>query len=75
MPLNRSNIGIAFTASRYKNFRAFAAMFAMPATYVSDEEDDDHIPTQSQDEQPIQMTSTSSNEDPKCPSEGAHICF
>ena len=29
-PLNRSNIGIAFTASGYKNFRAFAAMFAMP---------------------------------------------
>ena len=23
VPLNRSNIGIAFTASRYKNFRAF----------------------------------------------------
>ena len=75
MPLNRSNIGIAFTASGYKNLRAFAAMFAMPVTYVSDEEDDDHVPTQSQDEQPIQITSTSSNEDPKRPSEGAHICF
>ena len=72
VPLNRSNIGIAFTASGYKNFRAFAAMFAMPATYVSDEEDDDHVPTQSQDEQPIQITSPSSNEDPKRPSsEGA----
>ena len=47
-------------------------MFAMPATYVSDEEDDDHVPTQSQDEQPIQITSPSSNVDPKCPSsEGA----
>ena len=72
MPLNRSNIGIAFTASRYKNFRAFAAMFAIPATYVSDEEDHDHVPTQSQNEQPIQITSPSSNEDPKRPSsEGA----
>ena len=68
VPLNRSNIGIAFTASGYKNFRAFAAMFAMPATYVSDEEDDDHVPRQSQDEQSIQITSTSSNEDPKHPS-------
>ena len=31
VPLNRSNIGIAFTASGYKNFKAFAAMFTMPA--------------------------------------------
>ena len=62
VPLNRSNIGIAFTASGYKNFRAFAAMFAMPATYVSDDEDDDPVPTQSPDEQPIQITSPSSNE-------------
>ena len=65
VPLNRSNIGIAFTAPGYKNFRAFAALFAMPATYVSDDKDDDPVPTQSPDEQPIQI-------DPKCPSsEGA----
>ena len=61
MPLNRSNIGIAFAASGYKNFRAFAALVAMPATYVSDDEDDDPVPTQSPDEQPIQI-------DRKCPS-------
>ena len=64
VPLNRSNIAIAFTASRYKNFRAFATMFGMPATYVSDDEDNDHVPMQSLDEQPIQITSPSSNEDP-----------
>ena len=72
VPLNRSNVGIAFTASGYKNFRAFATMFAMPTTYASDDEDDDPVPTQSPDEQSVQFTSTSSNEDPKCPSsEGA----
>ena len=65
VPLNRSNISITFTAPGYKNFRAFAALFAMPATYVSDDEDDDPVPMQSLDEQPIQT-------DPKCPSsEGA----
>ena len=65
VPLNKSNIGIAFTAPGYKNFRAFAALFAMPATYVSDDKGDDPVPTQSPDEQPIQI-------DPKCPSsEGA----
>ena len=67
VPLNRSNIGIAFTASRYKNFTAFAALFAMPATYVSDDEDDDPLPTQSPDEQPIQI-------DPKCPSSEGATC-
>ena len=75
VPLNRSNIGIAFTASGYKNFKAFAAMFAMfamPATYISDDEDDDHVPAQPPDEQPIQITSPSSNEDTQRPSsEGA----
>ena len=72
VPLNRSNIGIAFTASGYKNFKPFAAMFAMPATYVSDDEDDDHVPTQPPDEQPIQITYPSSNEDTQRPSsEGA----
>ena len=72
VPLNRNNIGIASMASGYNIFRAFAAMFTMPATYVSDDEDDDPVPTQSPDEQPIKITSPSSNEDPKCPSsEGA----
>ena len=66
VPLNRSNIGIAFTESGYKNFKAFAAMFAMPATYISDDEDDDPIPLSSLDEQPICATSPSPHEDPVC---------
>ena len=65
VPLNRSNIDIAFTASGYTNFKAFAAMFAMPATYVSDDEDD-AIPSSSLDEQPICATSPSPHEDPVC---------
>ena len=72
VPLNRSNIGIAFTASGYKNFKAFAAMFAMPATYVSDDEEDDVVPSPSLDEQPIRSTSPYPHEDPvHSPSEGA----
>ena len=53
VPLNRSNIGIAFTVSGYKNFKAFAAMFAMSATYISDNEEDEVVPSPSFDEQPI----------------------
>ena len=72
VPLNRSNIGIAFTASGYKNFKAFAAMFTMPATYVSDNEEDETVPSPSQDEQPICSTSPSPHGDPvHSPSEGA----
>ena len=64
VPLNRSNIGIAFTASGYKNFKAFAAMFTMPATYVSDDEEDETVPSPSLDEQPIRSTSPSPHGDP-----------
>ena len=72
IPLNRSNIGIAFTASGYKNFKAFAAMFAMPATYVSDDEEDETAPLPSLNEQPIRSTSPSPHGDPvHSPSEGA----
>ena len=72
VPLNRSNIGIAFTASGYKNFKAFATMFAMPATYVSDDKEDNNVPLPSLNEQPIRSTSPSSHEDRLCsPSEGA----
>ena len=72
VPLNRSNIGIAFTASGYKNFKAFAAMFAMPATYVSDDKEDETVPSPSLDEQPIRSTSPSPHGDPVCfPSKGA----
>ena len=71
VPLNRSNIGIAFTASGYKNFKAFAAMFAMPATYVSDDEEDETVPSPSLNEQPTCSTSPSPHEDPVgSPSEG-----
>ena len=38
VPLNKSNIGICFTASGYKQFRAFAALCGMPATFISDSE-------------------------------------
>ena len=72
VPLNRSNIGIAYTASGYKNFKAIATMFAMPATYVSDEEKDETIPSPSLDKQPICSTSPSPHGDPvRSPSEGA----
>ena len=72
VPLNRSNIGIAFTASGYKNFKAFAAMFTMPATYISDDEEDEVVPSPSLDEQPIRSTTPSPHDDPvHPPSEGA----
>ena len=72
VPLNKSNIGIAFTASGYKNFKAFATMLVMPATYVSDDEEDDTVPSPSLDEQLIRSTSPSPHGDPVCsPSEGA----
>ena len=72
VPLNRSNIGIAFTTSGYKNFKAFASMFAMPATYVPDNEEDETVPSPSLNEQPIRSTSPSPHEDPvRSPSEGA----
>ena len=40
VPLNKSNIGICFTASGYKQFRTFAALCGMPATFISDDEED-----------------------------------
>ena len=42
IPLNQSNIGICFTASGYHNFSNFAALFGIPATYISDDEDETH---------------------------------
>ena len=76
VPLNRSNIGIVFTASGYKNFKAFVAMFAMPATYISDDEEDEGIPSPSLDEQPIRSTTPSPHEDPvHSPSEGVTTDF
>ena len=72
IPLNRSNIGIAFTTSGYKKGQAFAAMFAMPATYVSDDKEDDVVPLPSLNEQPICSSSPYPHEDPvRSPSKGA----
>ena len=53
VPLNKSNIGICFTASGYKQFRAFAALCGMPATFISDDEEDE--PTNPPAERPITM--------------------
>ena len=54
VPLNKSNVGICFTASGYKQFRAFAALCGMPATFISDDEEDE--PTNPPAEGPIMMT-------------------
>ena len=54
VPLNKSNIGICFTASGYKQFRAFAALCGMPATFISDDEANE--PIQAPDDAPITMT-------------------
>ena len=54
VPLNKSNVGICFTASGYKQFRAFAALCGMPATFISDNKMDE--PIQSPGEGPIMMT-------------------
>ena len=43
VPLNKSNISICFTASGYKQFRAFATLCGMPATFISDDEADEPI--------------------------------
>ena len=54
VPLNKSNVGICFTASGYKQFRAFATLCGMPATFISDDEADG--PIQAPDDVPITMT-------------------
>ena len=54
VPLNKSNVGICFTASGYKQFRAFAALCGMAATFISNDEADE--PTNPPAEGPITMT-------------------
>ena len=54
VPLSKSNVDICFTASSYKQFRAFAALCGMPATFISDDETDECI--KSPGEGPIMMT-------------------
>ena len=52
--LNKSNVGICFTASGYKQYRAFATLCGMPATFISDDETDE--PIQAPADAPIKMT-------------------
>ena len=54
VPLNKSNVGICFTASGYKQFQAFAALCGMPATFISDDKADE--PIQAPPDAPITMT-------------------
>ena len=54
IPLNKSNIDICFTASGYKQFRAFASFCGMPATFISGNEMDE--PVISPVEGPLTMT-------------------
>ena len=73
--LNKSNVGICFTASGYKQFRAFAALCGMSATFVSDDEVDEL--TNSPAEGPITMTPSDTPPDkpPHSESEGVTTDF
>ena len=75
VPLNKSNVGICFTASGYKQFRAFAALCGMPATFISD--DEDNKPTHPPAEGPITMTPSDAPADkpPRSESEGVTTDF
>ena len=75
VPLNKSNVGICFTASGYKQFRAFAALCGMPATFISD--DDDNEPMHPPAEGPITMTPSDAPADkpPRSESEGVTTDF
>ena len=75
VPLNKSNVGICFTASGYKQFRVFAALCGMPATFISDDETD--APTNPPAEGPIMMTPSDASMDkpPRSESEGVTTDF
>ena len=75
VPLNKSNVGICFTASGYKQFRAFAAFCSMPATFITDDETDE--PTNPPAEGPIMMTPSDAPSDkpPRSESEGGATDF
>ena len=78
IPLNKSNVGICFTASGYKQFRAFAALCGMPATFISDDEEDE--PTDPLAEGPITMTPSGTppapnDKPPRSESEGVTTDF
>ena len=61
VPGNKTNVGICFTASGYKQFRAFAALCGMPATFISDDETDKL--TNPPAEGPITMTPSDTHAD------------
>ena len=75
VPLNKSNVGICFTASGYKQFRASTALCSMPTTFISDDEEDE--PTNSPAEGPITMTPSDAPADkpPRSESEGVTTDF
>ena len=75
VPLNKSNIGICFTASSYWQFRAFAALCGMPATFISDDENDE--PIQAPSDAPINMTpsNTPTDQPQRSESEGVTTDF
>ena len=75
VPLNKSNVGICFTASGYKQFRVFAALCGMPAAFISDDEEDE--PTDPPAEEPIVITPSDSRLDkpPRSESEGVTTDF
>ena len=75
VPLNKSNVGICFTASGYKQFRAFAALCGMPATFISDDETDKL--TNPPAEGPIMMppSDTPADKPPHSESEGVTTDF
>ena len=75
VPLNKSNVGICFTASGYKQFRAFTTLCGMPATFILDDEMD--VPIKSPVEGPIMVTpSNAPTDQPQCSeSEGVTTDF
>ena len=75
IPLNKSNVGICFTASSYKKFRAFAALCGMPTTFILDDKMD--VPIKSPVEGPIMMTlsNTPTDQPPHSESEGVTTDF
>ena len=75
VPLNKSNVGICFTASGYKQFRVFTALCGMPATFISDDETD--APTNPPAEGPMMMTPSNASTDkpPRSESKGVTTDF
>ena len=75
VPLNKSNVGVCFMASGFKQFRAFAALCGMPATFISNDETDE--PMNPLAEGHIMMTPSDAPTDkpPRSESEGLTTDF